>query len=133
LMAQFQNMPGNAQMSNPAAQHFQQQRAPPGSNHNNRNQSGSPNQQHNNLLNPNLVQFQGQGGNIWQGAGVDGLPDGPSPSDSWSTGSAVGQPVPATLNVEDWYVTRGFCLMFLTKLTLFFFAGSNSLELMETM
>lgn len=105
LMAQFQNMPpGNAQMQNPAAQHFQQQRAPPGSNQNNRGQSGSPHQQHNNnLLNPNMVHFGAPGSNLWQGQGVDGMPDGLSPSDSWSTGSAAGQPVPATLNVEDWF------------------------------
>lgn len=42
--------------------------------------------------------------NMWQG-GFDGQgqgqgPEGQSP-DSWSTGSA-GQPVPTTLNVEDW-------------------------------
>ena len=32
------------------------------------------------------------------------LPDGQSPSDSWSTGSAQGPPVPTNFNVEDWYV-----------------------------
>lgn len=41
--------------------------------------------------------------NMWQNsfdpAGQDG--QGQSP-DSWSTGSAAGQPVPTTLNVEDW-------------------------------
>ncbi|WDK11796.1 fungal specific transcription factor domain-containing protein [Colletotrichum graminicola] len=41
--------------------------------------------------------------NLWT-ANFDGLmPDGQSPSDSWSTGSAQGQPVPNTLNVEDWF------------------------------
>ena len=30
--------------------------------------------------------------------------DGQSPSDSWSNSSTAGQPVPSTLNVEDWYV-----------------------------
>ncbi|OLN95606.1 Cutinase transcription factor 1 alpha 1, partial [Colletotrichum chlorophyti] len=40
---------------------------------------------------------------LWT-ANFDGLmPDGQSPSDSWSTGSAQGQPVPNTLNVEDWF------------------------------
>ncbi|KAK1516158.1 fungal specific transcription factor domain-containing protein [Colletotrichum paranaense] len=58
-------------------------------------------------------QAQGQGqssnnnnslnSNLWT-ANFDGLmPDGQSPSDSWSTGSAQGQPVPNTLNVEDWF------------------------------
>jgi hypothetical protein len=55
--------------------------------------------QGNGLLQPNLA-FQGQA-NMWQ-PNFDGtLHDGQSP-DSWSTGSAPGQPVPATLNVEDW-------------------------------
>lgn len=31
------------------------------------------------------------------------LPDGQSPSDSWSTGSAQGPPVPTNFNVEDWF------------------------------
>ena len=69
--------------------------------------SGSPLQQ-NTLLSPGSMHgFQpqpGQGqqqGGMWQPT-FDGLPDGHSPSDSWSTGSAQGQPVPSTLNVEDW-------------------------------
>ena len=67
--------------------------------------SGSPplpNNGSNTFLQPGIPQFQGQQGNaMWQ-TGFDGLPDGQSPSDSWSTGSAQGQPVPSTLNVEDW-------------------------------
>ena len=43
--------------------------------------------------------FDGQGGGQGQGMGGQGQ-EGQSPSDSWSTASAV----PATLNVEDWYV-----------------------------
>ncbi|KAF7559446.1 hypothetical protein G7046_g4686 [Stylonectria norvegica] len=40
--------------------------------------------------------------NLWQ-ANLDGtMPEGQSP-DSWSTGSAQGQAVPTTLNVEDWF------------------------------
>lgn len=45
--------------------------------------------------------FQGQS-NMWQSNFEGGMPDGQSP-DSWSTGSAQGQPAPTTLNVEDWY------------------------------
>lgn len=55
-----------------------------------------------NGLQPGPLGFQQQG-NLWQ-PNFDGLlPDGQSPSDSWSTGSAQGQAVPNTLNVEDWY------------------------------
>ena len=51
--------------------------------------------------------WQGQGGNMGgyeaggQGMGGGMGHDGQSPSDSWSQSS---QAVPATLNVEDWYV-----------------------------
>ncbi|PNY23986.1 Cutinase transcription factor 1 alpha [Tolypocladium capitatum] len=45
--------------------------------------------------------FQGQA-NIWQTNFDGGMHDGQSP-DSWSTGSAQGQPAPTTLNVEDWF------------------------------
>ncbi|KAF6836229.1 cutinase transcription factor 1 alpha [Colletotrichum musicola] len=66
----------------PGMQGFQQQQQPPG-----QAQASSNN------LNSSL----------WT-ANFDGLmPDGQSPSDSWSTGSAQGQPVPNTLNVEDWF------------------------------
>ncbi|KAJ4300246.1 Transcriptional activator of fatty acid utilization [Collariella sp. IMI 366227] len=51
----------------------------------------------------------GGGGNAWHGFEVSphaqqqaGAADGQSPSDSWSTSSVQGQPVPSTLNVEDW-------------------------------
>ncbi|ROT39459.1 cutinase transcription factor 1 alpha [Sodiomyces alkalinus F11] len=50
-------------------------------------------------------QHQGQS-NLWQQPQpqFDRLaPDSQSPSDSWSTGSVQGQPVPNTLNVEDWF------------------------------
>ncbi|KAK4165183.1 putative cutinase transcription factor 1 alpha [Cladorrhinum sp. PSN259] len=53
-------------------------------------------------------QGQGAGGNVWGGV-VNGFDnagmavDGHSPSDSWSTSSVNGQPVPSTLNVEDWF------------------------------
>ncbi|KAG5953625.1 Cutinase transcription factor 1 alpha [Claviceps sorghi] len=40
--------------------------------------------------------------NLWQANFDGGIHDGQSP-DSWSTGSAQGQPVPTTLNVEDWF------------------------------
>ncbi|KFA49556.1 hypothetical protein S40293_02888 [Stachybotrys chartarum IBT 40293] len=57
--------------------------------------------QGNGLLQPGMHGFQGQT-NMWQ-PNFDGtLHDGQSP-DSWSTGSAQGQAVPATLNVEDWF------------------------------
>jgi hypothetical protein len=96
LMAQLQNMTG-AQL-NQSGQ-YQQPNNPTS---NTRGNNGSPPQQTNNLLNPNVAQFQGGTGNLWQSTGIEGLPDGHSPSDSWSTGSTGGQPVPATLNVEDW-------------------------------
>ncbi|KAI1775205.1 fungal-specific transcription factor domain-containing protein [Hypoxylon cercidicola] len=64
-------------------------------------------QQANNFLQPGHGGFQTQtNNNLWPGGDINtntGLPDGQSPSDSWSTGSAQGQPVPATLNVEDWF------------------------------
>jgi len=49
--------------------------------------------------------------------GVDSaMVDGLSPSDSWSSGSAAGQPMPSTLNVEDWYVERASLLLFFLPL-----------------
>lgn len=47
--------------------------------------------------------FQGQT-SIWQPNFDGALHDEQSP-ESWSTGSAQGQPAPTTLNVEDWYVS----------------------------
>lgn len=44
----------------------------------------------------------GSGASAWKNSGGDFPQDGQSPSDSWSTGSASGQPAPSTLNVEDW-------------------------------
>jgi hypothetical protein len=73
--------------------------------------AGSPLQGNATLLQPGMA-FQGQGQGQQQGGGQQGnngmwhgfdVPvDGQSPSDSWSTSSAQGQPVPSTLNVEDW-------------------------------
>jgi hypothetical protein len=40
--------------------------------------------------------------NLWQTNFDTAMQDGPSPSDSWSTGSGTGQPIPTALNVEDW-------------------------------
>lgn len=56
-----------------------------------------------NVVPPGMQHYQQQGpNNMWQ-PNFDGLlPDGQSPSDSWSTGSTHGQAVPTTLNVEDW-------------------------------
>ena len=79
--------------------------------------AGSPLQSHNVLLGgfqPQAQQAPQQqqaqpgmnGGNLWQ-ANFDGMGgglgvEGQSPSDSWSNSSTQGQPVPSTLNVEDW-------------------------------
>ncbi|RYO95753.1 hypothetical protein DL764_007606 [Monosporascus ibericus] len=43
--------------------------------------------------------------NLWQQQDFNAppLPDGQSPSDSWSTASAQGQAVPTNFNVGDWY------------------------------
>lgn len=54
------------------------------------------------MLHPGIQGFQGQ---TWQPGFDTGVHDGQSP-DSWSTGSAPGQPAPTTLNVEDWYVLQ---------------------------
>jgi hypothetical protein len=64
---------------------------------------GSPLQQNATMLQPGMAGgFQGQqGNNMWHGFDVP-MGDGQSPSDSWSTSSAQGQPVPTALNVEDW-------------------------------
>lgn len=51
------------------------------------------------MMDPGLHGYQNP--NLWQPNFDGGLQDGQSP-DSWSTGSAQGQPAPATLNVEDW-------------------------------
>ncbi|KAI1142233.1 fungal-specific transcription factor domain-containing protein [Hypoxylon sp. FL0543] len=68
----------------------------------NKTPSANP-QQANNFLQPGIGGFQPQNNTLWPGGDVNtGVPDGQSP-DSWSTGSAQGQPVPATLNVEDWF------------------------------
>ncbi|KAJ5008004.1 Cutinase transcription factor 1 alpha [Colletotrichum sp. SAR 10_99] len=106
LMAQLQNSNLQGGLSGQNSQ-FQQRAATKAG------LGGSPPQGHNVV--PGLQGFQqqqqqGHGQNnsnlnssLWT-ANFDGLmPDGHSPSDSWSTGSAQGQPVPNTLNVEDWF------------------------------
>ncbi|KAK8868648.1 fungal-specific transcription factor domain-containing protein [Apiospora arundinis] len=114
MMAHFQGMsqmPSQGgqyqqqQQQQPAAQHHHQQQQQPAhqqrsSSATGKGMSGSPSQT-DGMLQPNIAQYQGQPGQMWQHDG--GLPDGHSPSDSWSTGSATGQAVPATLNVEDWF------------------------------
>ncbi|KAI1128240.1 fungal-specific transcription factor domain-containing protein [Nemania abortiva] len=67
-----------------------------------RTTSASP-LQANNFLQPGLGGFQAQSSTLWPGGDVNAMQEGHSPSDSWSTGSGQGQPVPATLNVEDWF------------------------------
>ncbi|KAI1736583.1 fungal-specific transcription factor domain-containing protein [Xylaria scruposa] len=64
--------------------------------------AGSP-MQTNTFLQPGLGGFQGQSSTLWPGGDMNAMPEGHSPSDSWSTASGQGQPVPATLNVEDWF------------------------------
>lgn len=51
----------------------------------------------------------GAGGAQWggMGQGFEGAQQGQSPSESWSSATAV----PATLNVEDWYVVFSFFLL----------------------
>ncbi|KAI0433488.1 fungal-specific transcription factor domain-containing protein [Xylaria sp. FL1042] len=66
-----------------------------------RTTGGSP-LQANTFLPPGVGGFQGQPSTLWPGGDVNVIQEGHSPSDSWSTGSGQGQPVPATLNVEDW-------------------------------
>ncbi|KAI2635201.1 fungal-specific transcription factor domain-containing protein [Xylaria nigripes] len=56
----------------------------------------------NNLLQPGLGGFQSQPSSMWPAGDLNATQEGHSPSDSWSTASGSGQPVPATLNVEDW-------------------------------
>ncbi|KAH9887140.1 fungal-specific transcription factor domain-containing protein [Xylariomycetidae sp. FL2044] len=69
----------------------------------NRTTRRSPSQA-NRILHAGVGGFQTQVPNLWAGSGdvQPNLPDGQSPSDSWSNGSAQ-QAVPATLNVEDWF------------------------------
>ena len=72
--------------------------------------SGDSQQQQNSFGFQGQGQQQGSGngnsgnGNVWHSGYDTTMVDGQSPSDSWSTSSAHGQPVPSTLNVEDWYV-----------------------------
>jgi len=68
----------------------------------------SPLQSHSGLLQPGLgAPFgqQGAGNNsMWNPGFEPSMPiEGQSPSDSWSSSSVQGQPVPSTLNVEDWF------------------------------
>ncbi|PKS11570.1 hypothetical protein jhhlp_003335 [Lomentospora prolificans] len=61
--------------------------------------------QRNNLVPTHIAGFNtaAQMGNLWQAGFDTAMQDGMSPSDSWSTGSAQGQPIPTALNVEDWF------------------------------
>lgn len=100
LAAQMQPQGTPQQVSNAGASQFGQQGTP-----NKRSMAGSPLQNHS-MLQPGMVPYPNQQqNNMWE-PGFDSMPrqdpTGQSPSDSWSTGSAQGQPVPSTLNVEDW-------------------------------
>jgi hypothetical protein len=96
LMAQMQAQSLQGQLPN----HGQNQ---PGQGlPNKRGLAGSP-MQAGSMLQAGLSGFQAQPtNNLWHANFDAVMPDGHSPSDSWSTGSAQGQSVPATLNVEDW-------------------------------
>ncbi|RKU48936.1 Transcriptional activator of fatty acid utilization [Coniochaeta pulveracea] len=99
-----QDMPQAAPPSASGATNFGQQQQPTP---NKRGMATSPQQNHN-MPQPGMGHYsnQQQQNNMWNPT-FDGLPrhdqTGQSPSDSWSTGSAQGQPVPSTLNVEDWF------------------------------
>jgi hypothetical protein len=98
LMAQLQPQGMQPQGPNQGVSQFGQNLP------NKRGMAGSPPQNHN-MLQPGLGAYHNQqGNNVWQGGFDNTIPDvtGQSPSDSWSTNSAQGQPVPSTLNVEDW-------------------------------
>lgn len=58
--------------------------------------------QKNNDFQPETTGYGMPMGNLWQTNFDTAMQDGPSPSDSWSTGSGAGQPIPTALNVEDW-------------------------------
>lgn len=66
--------------------------------------------QRNNPVPPTMAGYTAgqQMGGLWQNNFDSNVQDGMSPSDSWSTGSGQGQPIPTGLNVEDWYVIS-FC------------------------
>ncbi|KAK3944806.1 fungal-specific transcription factor domain-containing protein [Diplogelasinospora grovesii] len=100
MMAHLQSPHMQGHSLNAGANHYSQ--GLPGK----RNFAGSPPQQNSTLLQPGMAgAFQSQhGNNMWQ-TNFDNtaMVDGQSPSDSWSSSSATGQPpVPSTLNVEDW-------------------------------
>ncbi|KAI0206194.1 fungal-specific transcription factor domain-containing protein [Astrocystis sublimbata] len=60
--------------------------------------------QTNSFFQPGPGGYQGQPSTLWPGNDLNAMAaEGHSPSDSWSNSSAQGQPVPATLNVEDWF------------------------------
>lgn len=100
IYAQMNNMqPGTMQQSQQPQQQESAQSAYGNQSSAKRGSESSPPRGQNMM--PAMSNFQQQG-SLWQ-PNFDGLlPDGQSPSDSWSTGSAQGQPVPNTLNVEDW-------------------------------
>jgi uncharacterized cupredoxin-like copper-binding protein len=96
MMAQMQNQNIQGQSMDSGQQNSFGQGMPK------RAMGGSP-LQHNALLQPGMAGYQGQqSGNMWQQGFEAPMGDGQSPSDSWSTSSVQGQPVPSTLNVEDW-------------------------------
>ncbi|RXG48709.1 hypothetical protein VDGE_09033 [Verticillium dahliae] len=101
IMAQFGNT--HAQQGNMPHQGQSAQGAfAPSRSSNEPGLAGSPLQAQN-MVHSNMTSFPQGPGNLWQ-PNFEGLvPDGQSPSDSWSTGSAQGQAVPNTLNVEDWF------------------------------
>ena len=62
----------------------------------------SSTRQKNNLFHPGMAGYGVPMGNLWQTNFDTAMQEGQSPSDSWSTGSGTGQPIPTALNVEDW-------------------------------
>jgi hypothetical protein len=105
LMAQMPTptMSSNMQQQQQQQQPHQQQQQPPPPLQQQQTQPANAFTQRNpnNMLHPGQFDCQGQPG-MWQ-PNFDGpLHDGQSP-ESWSTGSAQGQPVPTALNVEDWF------------------------------
>ncbi|KAK3323578.1 fungal-specific transcription factor domain-containing protein [Cercophora scortea] len=101
MVAQMQSQSLHGQAGDVGANHYSQGLPK-------RGLGGSPPQNNSNLLQPGLAGFQShqgqQGNNMWQPSFDTTMGgDGQSPSDSWSNSSTQGQPVPSTLNVEDWF------------------------------
>lgn len=103
LMAQMPTPTMGTAMPQHQPQHQQQQHQQhsPQSQFQQQQQQQQRSHSNNNIMNPGQFAFGGGQSHMWQ-PNFDGmLQDGQSP-DSWSTGSAQGQPAPTTLNVEDW-------------------------------